>query len=295
MLNKLLRLERSLAVLDLETTGINPEVDRIVQIAITMHYVEKNPVKWKSLINPGIPIQNTKNHGISDLDMRTCQRCQLTEERHPHDNCSQGYAPPPFFHQVAPIIAPRITNVDICGYNVKGFDVALLKKEMERAGVKWEWDGHIIDPLQIYRMRRGHNLTNCYLEYGGPDGQPIEEDERTKNAHDAGVDVEMTEIALHGQLKRYPDLPRTVKELSAFCFPHPENAVDSTGKFVWVGQDAAFNFGKWRGKLLKDPQCRPYLKWLSGADFPEEVKEIAADALLGIFPEKKNAPAESGS
>lgn len=285
MLNKLLRLERNLAVLDLETTGISPKVDRIVQIAITVHYPHKDPLSWKSLINPEIPILNTKNHGISDLDMNTCQRCKQAEHHHPHDQC-EGHRPPPRFRDVAPVLAPKLKNIDICGYNVKNFDVELLQEEMTRAQVEWKFDGCIVDPLQIYRMRRGHNLTNCYLEYGGPNGQPIEEDERTKNAHDAGVDVEMTEIALHGQLHRYPDLPRTVKELSAFCFPHPENAVDQTGKFVWVGEDAAFNFGKWRGKLLKDPQVRPYLKWLSGADFPDEVKDIAADALMGIFPEK---------
>lgn len=287
MLNKILKLERSLGVLDLETTGIDPKVDRIVQMAITVHYVDKDPLSWKSLIDPEIPILNSDKHRITNEMIASCTRCHRLEKYHPSEEACEKFQKVPKFRQIAPLLAPKILNMDICGYNVSGFDVQFIKHEMIRAGVEWEWDGHIIDPLQIYRIRRGHNLTNCYLEFGGPGGWPIQPDHRVTEAHDAGVDVEMTEIALYGQLLRYPDLPRTVKELSAFCFPHPENAVDKSGKFIWVGEDAAFNFGKWRGKLLKDPQVKHYLRWMASAgDFTDEVKDIAANAAMGLFPKK---------
>lgn len=278
MLNKILRLERNLAVLDLETTGLNPDIDRIIQIAITIHYTHRDPISWSSLINPKIPILNTEKHHITDADIAACYKCKQAEHHHPFENC-QDFVPVPEFKQIAVLLAPKITDVDVCGYNVQ-FDISFMKAEMKRAGVDWPWNGYIIDPLHIYRMRQGHTLTNAYIRYVDPSG--------FKNAHDAENDVRATELVLRGQLLEYADLPRTVKDLSEFCFPHPENAVDKTGRFIWVGKDAAFNFGKHRGKLLKDPSCRPYIKWLSTADFPDDVKDIAADALVGIFPEKQN-------
>ncbi len=278
MLNKILRLERSLVVLDLETTGLNPDIDRVVQIAVTVHYLHRDPVHWSSLINPEIPILNTKNHSIADSDVLACSKCKQADFHHPSEQC-QEFTAYPFFRDVAPKLAPRITNVDICGYNVQ-FDIGFMRAEMKRSQIEWPWDGHIIDPLHIYRMRQGHTLSNAYIRYVDPAG--------FTGAHDAGNDVRATEAVLLGQLAEYQDLPRTVKELSAFCFPHPENAVDKTWKFVWVGNDCAFNFGKWRGKLLKDPQVKGYIRWMSTlGEFSDEVKDIVRDAILGIYPEKK--------
>jgi DNA polymerase-3 subunit epsilon len=257
MLNKILRLERSLVVIDLETTGLNPEVDRIIQIAVTIHYVEREPIAWSSLINPTIPILNTDKHKINDGDV-------------------EGK---PTFAQVAPALAPKILNTDIMGYNIASFDLPFLKAEMKRAGVDWPWNGHIIDPLHIYRMRHGHNLSNAFKHYVDPKG--------FEGAHDAEADVKATEAVLIGQFRHYPDLPRTVKELSAFCFPHPENSVDEKGRFVWVDGEVAFNFGKFRGMLLKDPECRGYLGWMiNKGDFSDEVKEIAQAVLDGKPPVK---------
>lgn len=253
MLNKILKLERPLGTLDLETTGLNPEKDRVVQIALTMHYPHRDSIAWQSLVNPEIPIVNTENHSITDEMVKDA----------------------PKFRDFAASLAPKISDIDICGYNVN-FDIGFVKAEMKRAGVNWNWTGHIIDPLHIYKFRHGHTLSNAYRRYVDPNG--------FSGAHNAAVDVAATEAVLIGQLTEYEDLPRTVKELSAFCFPHPENAVDQTGKFVWIDKEAAFNFGKWRGKLLRDPQVRGYLSWMANGDFSEEVKEIVREALNGNYP-----------
>jgi DNA polymerase-3 subunit epsilon len=257
MLNKILKLERPLAVLDLETTGLNPEVDRICQIAVTIHYPHKDPIDWSSFINPEIPILNTENHSISDEMVKDA----------------------PLFKIVAPALAPNLLKSDLCGYNIKDFDLKFLRVEMQRAGVDWPWEGHIVDPLFIYRFKKGHNLLNAYKEYVDVNG--------FSGAHNAAVDVAATIAVLIGQLNRHEDLPRTVKELSSFCFPRNENAVDEQGKFVWIEDEAAFNFGKWRGKKISDPTIRGYLHWMANlGDFSQEVKDIAQNALDGIFPVK---------
>lgn len=262
MLNQILLLERPLAILDCETTGLSPEVDRIIQIAITIHYPDKDPIPWASLINPGIPIANHEHHGITDEHVKDA----------------------PSFQEHAEGLANYILASDIGGYNVL-FDIGFLKAEMKRAGIAFEWKGHVIDPLLIYKIKRGHTLSNAYLEYGGENGEPI--NTPFEDAHDASADVRATEIVLRGQLLRHTNLPRTVAELAGFCFPRNENSIDETGKFIWVNGEAAFNFGKWRGKLLKDRQVRGYLGWIANVgEFSEEVKEIAQDALDGVFPEK---------
>lgn len=261
-INKMLRLERNLAVLDAETTGLNCKIDRICQLGITMHYPHREPIAWCSLINPGIPILNTKNHHITD-DM---------------------VADKPRFIDYAHSLAPRLLDADICGYNVN-FDIGFLREEFERAGVPWNWKNFIIDPMHIYRLKFGHNLTNAFKHYVNPNG--------FEGAHDAGADVWATEQVLMGQLSQHQDLPRIVKDLAAFCFPKDENAVDEDGKFIWVGKEIAINFGKHRGKMLRNLE-RNYLTWIVNNEFSDEIKLICRKALAGVYITKEE-DANSGS
>ena len=56
-------------VVDVETTGLSPEEDAIVQLS-AIRYVGENPVdQISTYINPGrhIPASSTKIHGISDM------------------------------------------------------------------------------------------------------------------------------------------------------------------------------------------------------------------------------------
>lgn len=262
MLNQFLQLERPLIVFDCETTGLNPEVDRIIQMAVTIHYVDKDPVAWVSFINPEMPIENHALHGITNDMVKD--------------------APPFAFY--AEQLAAQFLQADLCGYNV-AFDLNFLKAEMKRANIPFDWRGHIVDPLIIYKLKRPHTLSNAFLEFGGHEGNPT--DIPFDDAHDASADVTATEHVLRGQLLRYPTLPRTVDKLSEVCFPKNENAIDPDGKFVWAGNDPVFNFGKWRGKSLKDPSTRSYLRWVADkGEFSSEVKTIASNALSNIYPEK---------
>jgi DNA polymerase-3 subunit epsilon len=262
-----LQLTRSLAVLDLETTGLNPEQDRIVQIGITMHYVHKDPVSWQSFVNPGRNIENSHFHGVSDSMVREA----------------------PTFLMIAPALAPRLLAVDIMGYNVE-FDIGMLRAEMKRANVDWPWNGHIIDPYQIYRRRRPHSLSAAYEEYGGEEGNSLPEGTKLEGAHDAGIDVAAAEVVLRGQLLRYPDLPKTPEALEDYCFPRKANALDKSGRLlIWHNGVACIAFGKHARngpKPLKDLD-RSYMEWIIANDFPEDVKGILQGVLMGVFPEPK--------
>ena len=70
-MSKIIRLERPLVVLDLETTGTKVQTDLIVEISLLKMLPDgANQIKTRRL-NPGIPIpaEATAIHGITDADV----------------------------------------------------------------------------------------------------------------------------------------------------------------------------------------------------------------------------------
>ncbi|MDY5585151.1 MAG: 3'-5' exonuclease [Arcanobacterium sp.] len=64
-------LQSAYAVIDLETTGLNPSLDEILEIAVIQLDYELNTVaKWSTLIKPSGKVQGTKIHGITDDDVK---------------------------------------------------------------------------------------------------------------------------------------------------------------------------------------------------------------------------------
>ncbi|MDA0232626.1 MAG: 3'-5' exonuclease, partial [Chloroflexi bacterium] len=64
-------LERPLAVIDTESTGLNPETARIVSISVLRVEPDGRRSLRSELINPGVPIPAgaTAVHGITDADV----------------------------------------------------------------------------------------------------------------------------------------------------------------------------------------------------------------------------------
>ena len=67
-----LQLTRPIAVIDAETTGVNAQEDRIVDICIIKILPNGEKETLNSLINPTIPIpaEATEIHGITDADVQ---------------------------------------------------------------------------------------------------------------------------------------------------------------------------------------------------------------------------------
>src|SRR5690554_572278 len=142
-----LQLDRPLVVLDTETTGVDPEIDRIVQIGIVLVSRDHERQEWEFYIDPEEPIppEATEIHGISDVIV-------------------QGKPP---FVQIWPLIAEIIDGADIVAYNAR-FDLAMIDAELKRAALpKWDRSGvRVIDPLVIFRARHPHTLEGACKEYG---------------------------------------------------------------------------------------------------------------------------------
>jgi len=260
---KNLRLGRPLAFIDVETTGRNPYSDRIVELSILKINPDGNEEYKSHRINPGIPIpeETTAIHGISDAD--------VAEE--------------PPFQQYARSIRDFLEGCDISGFNVINFDLPCLEAEFARSDVDFSRKSrYLIDSMVIFHQREPRNLQTAYLKYCGKE---------MENAHSAKEDAKVSFEILDSQLDMYKDLPKDVAGLCALCYKVNENSIDADGKFIWLESEAVCNFGKHKGRSLKEiaKDYPDYLEWISRGDFSPEIKDIVNKSLKGEFPIPPNS------
>ena len=262
MLHEDLPLDRPVVVFDTETTGVNPRMDRIIEIACVKVYPDGRRERWIRRLDPCVPIPAgaTAVHGIRDADVRGC----------------------PTFRDVAAELVRFLAGCDLAGYNITGFDLPALRVEFLRAGVPFEIAGRrLLDAQRIFFVREPRHLAAaarfyCQSEHDG--------------AHGALADAEMTLRVLEGQLARYAELPRSVDALHDLFCAGLDQDLDPEGRFRMVGGEPTVNFGRMRGRRLaeiarEDPG---FLRWILKGDFSEPVKEIARRYLPEepeLFPE----------
>ncbi len=104
-------------IVDLETTGLDPDQDRITEVAIHEPAARSKKTKsWSTLVNPGLSIPGSVQAltGITDGTV----------------------AAAPSFRDLAETLQPRLASKLIVAHNAE-FDYALLKAEFSRAGISW--------------------------------------------------------------------------------------------------------------------------------------------------------------
>lgn len=256
---KNLKLERPIVFVDLEATGKEPSSDRIVELTAMKTDPDGTEEARTVRVNPGIPIppDATRIHGITDDDVKD----------------------EPMFRQYARSLADFLEGCDLGGFGITRYDVPLLKAEFRRAGIEFSTQGRrIIDALTIYHKLDPRDLAAAYRKYCRKELQ---------NVHASETDVRAAAEVLECQLDAHPELPRNVAALHDFCHPASQEDIDADGKFVWSEGEACLNFGKYRGKRLRDIAINTpdYLDWVAmKGEFSEEVKQIAFRALRGEFP-----------
>jgi DNA polymerase-3 subunit epsilon len=257
----ILKLTRPLAVIDLETTGVAIELDRIVEIAILKVYTDGRKTRYCQRVNPQIPIppEASKVHGIRDKDVKG----------------------KPTFQRIARKVAGILKGCDLAGFNIAGFDLPLLRREFERVEVEFSSEGRaIVDSMRIFHIKEPRDLAAAARFYL---------DTEHKDAHSALGDARACWQVLEAQLRLYEDLPRDPNGLHDFCKPSGDRYLDSGRKFEWRYRQPAFAFGKYEGRFLKDvaKKERGYLEWMVNSDFPSDTKTIVEAALRGRFPKPK--------
>ena len=251
-----LSLTRPLCFFDLETTGVNVAKDRVVEISILKVFPNGNKESKTWLVNPEMPIppQTTAVHGITD----------------------EKVANEPTFKQLSKDIYSMIKGSDLAGFNSDRFDIPLLAEEMLRAEIDVDFKKHLtVDVQTIFHKMEKRNLSAAYKFYCGKD---------LDNAHSAEADTNATYEVLKSQIEKYDELENDVSKLSAFSTRR--KSVDFAG-FVIVDEDgdAAFNFGKHKGKKVVEVLGREpgYFSWLLNADFPRYTKKVLTAIRLEIM------------
>ncbi|MFA5203966.1 MAG: 3'-5' exonuclease [Lentisphaeria bacterium] len=262
---KQLPLKRPLVVLDLETTGINPRYDRIIEIAAVKLHPDGRRESWVRRINPqrAIPAGSTAVHGITDADV----------------------AAAPIFPEIAFDLQRFLLNCDFAGFGVIKFDLPMLSEEFRRCDLTFAVENcAVLDAQRIFHMREPRTLSAALRLYCGK--------EHT-GAHGAEADVLATIEVIEGQFERYADLPHDLAELDRLCQQRQDDSVDAAGKLRWRGDDVIINFGQKSGATLRDLAAGEpsYLKWILQKDFAPEVKELVREALAGRFPRRPAPPA----
>ena len=125
------KIDRFVA-LDVETTGLDAGLHRVVEIALVRFESGGETDAWSSLVNPGcnIPPEATAIHGISDREA----------------------AGAPTFAELAPVVAGRMAGFPLLAYNAP-FDFGFLQIEMARAGRTVPPLAAWLDPLPLARSR----------------------------------------------------------------------------------------------------------------------------------------------
>ncbi|MEI6455973.1 MAG: 3'-5' exonuclease [bacterium] len=264
-----LNLNRPLAFLDLETTGIKVATDRIVEICL-LKVNPDNSTKIKThRINPEMPIppEVIAIHGITDEDVKDC----------------------PTFRQLAHEFIQFLDNCDLAGFNSNHFDIPLLAEEFLRAGADFDLKGRrFIDIQNIFHKMEPRNLSAAYKFYCNKE---------LVNAHSAESDTIATFEILKSQLDRYKGIPykerrgkvtepvvNDVKALSDFSFA--SRAADLVGHIIYDERNQEiFNFGKHKGKsvvqVFKDEPS--YYDWIMKSEFPLSTKKVVTSIKLRGF------------
>ena len=272
-----LNLQKPLAFLDLETTGVDVGKDRIVEIAIVKIMPDGNvssmPAKTgaehRLIVNPGvpIPIEASMVHGIYDADVQNA----------------------PTFEQVAPKLYKYIFDCDLGGFNSNRFDIPLLAEEFLRAGIDFSLEGrNLIDVQVLFHLMEPRNLGAAYKFYCN---------KTLEGAHEALPDTIATYEVFEAMLDHYADTK--IKDQEGREFTPVVNDMEAIHKLcerrkkadlanhlIYNDHDQViFNFGKYKGQTVADVLAKDsgYFSWMMNAEFPLYTKKVLKELKESLF------------
>jgi len=241
-----------ISCIDIETTGLDKSIDRIVQLSIQNF----NPETGKLLesrnwyIRPNLKtgewamdVEAQKVHGISEIFLR--------------DN---GVSLKDIYEDWKEMTKDHC----ILTYNGTKFDIPMIQKDFEREGLDTGFQHCMfIDALDIERRLGKHESNKLGVVYERYFGQEFE------NAHDSSADILATikvymkqlELARNNQDVEYK-LRASINQVTGQTSISPEGFV-CRDEF----QHLIFRFGKYKGRMVTEI-CKEdpgYIRWLWGS------------------------------
>ena len=248
-----LNLKRPLVFFDVETTGVDPAKDRIVEISLVKVFPDGTEEVKTRRLNPGIPIppESSAIHGITDDDVKD----------------------QPHFEQIAKSLAAYIEGCDLAGYNSNKFDIPVLAEEFMRAGVDFDLKRcRFVDVQNIFHKMEQRTLVAAYKFYCDKD---------LEGAHSAEADTLATYEVLKAQLDRYSELENDIDFLARFT--EQNKCADFAGKILYDKDGhEIFGFGKHKGRRVADVfrEEPSYYAWMMNGDFPKYTQRVITEIRL---------------
>ncbi len=243
-----IKLQKSLAIFDLEATGLNVTHDRIVEIAVVKIAPDGSTSNFNRRVNPEIPIPKhvSEIHGIYDADI----------------------ADAPTFKEILPELEEFLTDCDFAGYNSNKFDLPMLAEELLRAESNFDLSTRKhIDVQNIFHKMEQRTLIAAYKFYC---------QKELENAHSALADAQATWEVLDAQISHYQELSGDVSFLADFSRHNDMDRADFAGRLAYNKKgDVVYNFGKHKNKTIAEVhKIEPgYYGWMLDADFPLYTKQ----------------------
>ena len=249
---------------DLETTGLDPRSDRIVQYALIGSDEDGSHINQTSLVNPRrqIPDASSRVHGIMDADVKGEKE----------------------FSEHLPELSRLISGAVIVGHNVTRFDWRFLELECMRAGFEVPVPRAIIDTLTLARKLRipgRHALGTLCARY----------DISITRAHTADADAGATLLLLWSMMQSHPKNFRGgLDELQDMLAGNRgssdrlgpgmvdlEPVEGTNGKLRHSENGVVIAFGKHKGRTLEELGRidKRYLDWLASPSSPIPSKTVS--------------------
>ena len=255
-----MKVTTSLVCLDVESTGIWIEKDKIIEIALVKYSPSGKKEVFEKRVNPGISIPPviTELTGISDKDVVDASS----------------------FKQISKEVYDFIGNSDLGGFGIERFDLPLLEREFTEVGIKFEWKSgrKIYDAQKVFHLNEKRDLSAAYKFYC---------DKELVGAHSALADSEAVLAILNEQVKKYGDGAEAIGVLDKFEYTQNSNYYDSERKFCWWNGKLYMMFGKYSRKTPLEELVKTdagYLNWILSSNFSDNVKTIIRQALKGEIP-----------
>mgnify|MGYP006298243253 CR=1 FL=1 len=157
-------IDLPLAVIDVETTGLEPADDRIIEIGIIRFEDGEVIDSYGQLVDPECPVPEEVT------DLTGIEESQLEGK--------------PTFEEIAADVRDHLEGVGIVAYNLE-FDRGFVETELARCGLDWPEDAPTLDPLifarQFFKDLRRKNLGTI------ADRLDIPLEEAHRATHDAEV------------------------------------------------------------------------------------------------------------
>lgn len=254
--------ESTILAFDTETTGLDPDNDRIVQLGVArFRELQRFGIRMVDLVNPGVPIPDdvVEVHGITN----------------------DAVAGAPDFGFVGKRFIEEITNESpehpavLCGYNGPGFDVPFINAELKRHSLDYSIDAdQVLDPLIFVRWHLRHLRKRTLVFVATRYGYTF------IRAHDAGDDAEAAGFVLCEMVREglIPDDLDAALRLQEELVVKLDADWNRFGNAIYIHRhdgSLRMGFGAHIGKRV-DQVDPGYIKWCLECieDMPTEARDV---------------------